>query len=636
MKRKLIDLEVFKNIEKGSVTNAEYELTEAQDVLAQMLGVQEAKLHCLNEAVAYFQTGNNTFVKTSYNVNESAVTFNDIEEVVIDEETVNNECRGLISKMVDAILEDKTQEANEFFHQYLEARKMSKKCSSCDMKEAADPNKRAVRPKRKVNPVTGKQEIVGYEANPHRFDPSSKKNKAPRGPAAAHKSHVTRSKNAKAHKGFASPMLKADKNRKQKALGVGSKMVKEWYTVAENVLNYIDFIDAAPVLSESLAKHDKDGNVVAVKVPTSKVRNEGKILSLQYKTLKTDVKVLREAARKLFDDYNFCNAVAEVKKYNNLSDNNQLEESIHTLVNKYPSVLYLTQEELSKVVGNALHSVGSSNFDDQTCAFIAEGILRVAHQNYPERVSRIAQLANVKVEQTEDAYADFQNVVGQFYPSLDESTSLEMQVFVDLHSAVNEVRKLAAGKNKEVHEESAELLTGLEDILNGNTEPCLDVAAETANWLADLAETNLESQAWDVVKKPYHTVTGDHPDMAKKAAQGYAPSKDFSGDWGDPAPMIGSDKMSYKGGEAEKARKNAWGNWGGKETFPTLDNPYVPKPFGDYTMNGEKGVDKDVENSVGMWQTGDTWPNLQNPYVPKSVRVHVNSDNRVDDVVSDD
>jgi hypothetical protein len=47
-----------------------------------------------------------------------------------------------------------------------------------------------------------------------------------------------------------------------------------------------------------------------------------------------------------------------------------------------------------------------------------------------------------------------------------------------------------------------------------------------------------------------------------------------------------------------------------------LKNPYTPKPFGDYTMKGEKGVDKDNKD-WSLWSSGDTWPNLKNPYTPK-------------------
>ena len=66
-------------------------------------------------------------------------------------------------------------------------------------------------------------------------------------------------------------------------------------------------------------------------------------------------------------------------------------------------------------------------------------------------------------------------------------------------------------------------------------------------------------------------------------------------------------------------RNRSWGNHGGEGIYPSLKNPYVPAPFGDYTMKGEKGAEKDGESDWSRWQSGDTWPSLQNPYVPKAV-----------------
>jgi hypothetical protein len=104
--------------------------------------------------------------------------------------------------------------------------------------------------------------------------------------------------------------------------------------------------------------------------------------------------------------------------------------------------------------------------------------------------------------------------------------------------------------------------------------------------------------------------------MAKKASHGYAPSKDFSGNYGDPAPTIGQDDMNYKNSKnAKEMRNKAWGQEGGNDVFPNLKNPYVPQPFGTYTMKGEKGVDKDQGNLLS--NSKDTFPSLKNPYVPK-------------------
>ena len=138
---------------------------------------------------------------------------------------------------------------------------------------------------------------------------------------------------------------------------------------------------------------------------------------------------------------------------------------------------------------------------------------------------------------------------------------------------------------------------------------------------------------WNVVKTPYRTTVGEHPDMAKKAAHPYAPSKDFTGDWGGKLPV--SDGKNYKGGGEGKMRDHSWGNLGGSNTYPSLENPYVPSGgVNTWTLKYEPGVDKTSSASSGQWSSGDTWPSLQNPYVPSAVKKHVNSPNKVDDVES--
>src|SRR5581483_11868257 len=121
-----------------------------------------------------------------------------------------------------------------------------------------------------------------------------------------------------------------------------------------------------------------------------------------------------------------------------------------------------------------------------------------------------------------------------------------------------------------------------------------------------LVETNLTDSPWDVSNSVHTTISGDHPAMAEKAKKGYSPASDFSGDWGDVAPV--SDGKSYRGGLADEMRNNAWGNWSSEDTWPGLSNPYVPKPFGDYKMKGEKNATEDGESDWSRWQSSDTWP----------------------------
>lgn len=115
--------------------------------------------------------------------------------------------------------------------------------------------------------------------------------------------------------------------------------------------------------------------------------------------------------------------------------------------------------------------------------------------------------------------------------------------------------------------------------------------------------------------------------MAKKASKGYTPSQDFD-PWPDPAPV--SDGASYRNGLADEMRNRSWSNWSSDETWPSLNNPYVPKA-GEFSMKGEKGADKDGESDLSRWQSKDTWPTLQNPYVPDAVTPKMKSDNLVVD-----
>lgn len=399
------------------------------------------------------------------------------------------------------------------------------------------------------------------------------------------------------------------------------KTIREAYIVAHNVLEYADFIKHGPALEETIVRRDDKGNVTDLRIPTNEARNDSRIKSFDWKvTNHENFQVRNKEVPALVKEQNFGKAIANLKRQNAFSDQHGLEEALDQIVQSWPQLLLITQVELSQLLGETLSNAGVSNYDDQTCEFMAEGILRRAHDAYAEKVTQILSLASApKKEESEDPYLHFQKVVEQFYPKMDEQFGLERKAFSDMYDVLENIFKKAEKQGDgALQKETASHLNGIADILNGDIRPDIEIVEEAARWLTNIIETNLSGGEWKVSNKPHLTVTGDHPDMAKKAAHGYAPSKDFSGDWGDPAPMIKQDAMSYKGNAPSQARKNSWGNEGGKDVFPSLKNPYVPKPFGDYTMKGEPGVDK---NATGQhhstWSSSDTWPALQNPYVPK-------------------
>lgn len=641
MQRKLIGFDVFEEWTKKSLPTTQYELIEAEDILSRILEMGPLTFHNFDESHAFYETEDGTFVRANYQLGRESILFENLEEIVIDEQSENDARRDIIRNMLDAVLEENKVKADSLYEEVMDL------ISGRLKREAAQERKSRVNETTgtfsRRKPRRGKKGGSGIFVRHGPPDPERSR-RAKEGhrkhPRAAFKSWETRKRRDPGGRQQRKDRKSNTRYRVLAAAAGGRKHKKtmtEWSKLYENVFGYINFVEQDRVFNESAIQTNNKGDITAVKIPTSKVRNEGKILSLQLKTMKTDLKVLRETARRLSADRNFVEMVAELKRHNNLSDNTALEECLGEIVSKFPSVLYLTQEELSSVIGDSLSRAGVGNYDDGMCDFMSEGILRVAHGAYNDRVTRIHQLSGSPVTETEDPYIEFQNVVTNFYPSLDESTTLEMQVFADLYNATVEVRRLALeSRNDNLRSEAEELATNLQSVLEGDDLPSLELAATVAGWLENIVETNLETGDWDVTKSPHVTVTGDHPAMAQKAKHPYTPAQDSSGDWGSELPQLDTDSKGYKtfGNKSKNASyvglmDDGKGKWG--DQYPDLQNPYVPKS-GEFTMKGEPGVDKNWESGLDMYQTGDTYPSLNNPYVPKSVKPHVNNDNRVDDI----
>lgn len=636
MKRKLIDFNTFEQISNESVLNAEYELQEAADVVARALDIDFLELNGFTSETVLFETLDDTYVHASYDINPDSITFDNIEELVINEETEKAKAKELLGKMVDSLLEGQENEAEKLFSDYVELNvvKRSMQEGNADLNEASSTKMRRAE-KRKMGP-DGKLHGTGqyYRTRDRGGKPGSSDRRSDRGhpEKSGDTTKRTRSRKISLRKASSSAFRKNKRGRdrvagmKGKANKFGfSKKMHEVAVVCENVLDYCDYVRVGPALQESAVQHDERGNVVALKVPTTRVRNEGKVLNFNWKTLDHEVKTLREQAKLLAQNPNFVRAVSDLKRHNNISDDAALQETLENIVAAFPSVIYLTQTELSAQIAEALATAEVRNYDDEKCGFMAEGILRMAHSAFGDKVVRIMQLANATIDETsKDAYADFQNVVHGFYAHVDDTFQVEMSVFSDLFNTLEEVyRQVDRSGDEVVKDQATQYLEEIYEVLNGRIRPDTDLAEEVADWIADLLETNLGTKDWGVSNGTHISVNGDHPDMAAKAKHSYSPASDLAVDaWGGKGgAMIGQDSMDYKGGgHASEARGRSWGNVGGEKVYPGLNNPYVPAPFGDYTMKGEPGVDKNTFGQHhGSWQSGDTWPSLNNPYVPKAI-----------------
>lgn len=614
MKRKLISFDAFKKIEEASLFNAQAELIGAEDVLARTLGLDNLELFTYGESDVTYQSSDGSYVHANYKIDKDQLVLESIEQLVIEEESEKKSARQLLSNLVDSLLENNENKASQQFEQYLAMPFVRRELTNVNESVSAykvtvskpTGNKSPLRHKKQSRSLVAKR-IRSRKKTLARMSQSEKD-------ALARKRKVASKKLG----GSTNPRWRTYVRK------IKPKTMKEWSVMCENVMGFVDYKEFGPVVADSQVRTDDRGNVTAVAVPTMQRRNEGKILSFNWKTMDHEVKVLRGNMKKLSEDQTFIKAMADLKRYNNISDNSSLEETLEAIVTRWPDVLYVTENELASQIATALETANVSNYDDSTCQFMAEAILRTAHGAYTDKVKKIGSLAGTEEDVTaeckecEDSYKAFAQVAESFYAKLDESNESDMKVFADLYNALNNVRKVAVEIGDEATKADVEdYMQECASILNQETMIDLELAEAIAEYLSDFVESNLDGASEEMNVSDtnvHHTVNGDHPRMAWNAKHTDAVPSNYTGDWGDSAPV--SDGKSYKNGMADEMRSNAWGNIGGDDSWPNLSNPYIPKPYGDYKMKEKSAVD-DGESDFSRYQDGDTWPNLQNPYVPK-------------------
>jgi hypothetical protein len=298
MQRKLINYEVFEKLQENSLAAAQYELVEAEDVLAHIINSGPLNFHNFTESHVLYETDNHTYVRANYQIDgkNKSLTFDNIEEIVIDESSYNEARRNSIRTMLDAILEDNTPKADGLFNNVMNlVREHHKReATAANQQKMVEANVFARRDPRHPNKLTirkgGKNRKMARKRTPAEMRRGWLKRKQRFGASGNSKK---------------TPYQKSLARKAAKLSGRKPKMLQEWFFLAENIFGYIDYVENSNVLANSVVKSDK-GAIVAVRIPTSQARNEGKILNYGLKTMKTDVKVLREAARRLPGNRVFC------------------------------------------------------------------------------------------------------------------------------------------------------------------------------------------------------------------------------------------------------------------------------------------------------------------------------------------
>ncbi len=147
MKRKLIEFDVFEQIKEGSLSKAESELIEAASYLAKTLNLEAVSLNCFDQEQVLYETVDGSYVKANYTINEGVVEFDDIEQLIINEDSEKQKSKEIISQMLESLIESDEEKAEKLFEEWLDA-PFAKRIYS-------EMRKKRVVPKRKDGKIVG-------------------------------------------------------------------------------------------------------------------------------------------------------------------------------------------------------------------------------------------------------------------------------------------------------------------------------------------------------------------------------------------------------------------------------------------------------------------------------------------------
>ena len=595
------------------------ELTDAQDQLAKTLNIDSLVLESFNESEVLYKKADGSFVKADFLLDSENISFTNLQEMVVDETSESEKRKELVAKILDAIYTDKEPEANIYFEKIVEMNcdRLKKTGTLLDTEELQEAYARQYGTRGKGGP---KVEFRAGAKDPKKAEAARKGHRKHASSyakgAAKRKSNLSKERVRRRALKSNHSKLSVLSGGKQYS-GRRKRKFHEWQNLGRNVFEYVDFVENGYLLKQSAIKLDESGNPVAVRIPSSEVRKK-----LFFEAMKKKKKAKMGSASSMRADalgYKglpvFAKSVAEVKKLNNLHDIKGLQEALESFAVNFPNVIMLSDKELAESIAFSLDSIGVSNYDDDICKFLAEGILRTAFENNPHKVEKVYESSEIKMEQSEDAYLDFQSMLSVYLPVLDEGVVAQKKVFEDLARAAYSVRELAIEeKNDFVVEEAEEYYDELLAIIENKTSADFDLAYEVSEWLQSLAEANLPMAGKWEVETPIESLTGDIKSLTAKSKISGAPA-DFDGDWDDEVPQVDGDKKNVVKSGSIKGREHGFANEEDKDTFPKLSNPSQSNA-GEFKIKGEKEVtEKDgFENP-----TQNTFPKLDNPYLPKSM-----------------
>jgi hypothetical protein len=580
MKKKFVDFQTYRDIEKGSLTSVERELIEAAELVGRACGDDNVQFYCMTEDTATFVNSDGNFIQANFTVESDKILLENIQELVVEQNNLENARKSVVASMVDQILEDNLSAANDHFSEYFATPVVKASLREGVITESKKDGKK----KKKKGMPEGLKKYLEKHGSPLHKGKTSKKDKR------------DMKKGTLDHKRLKDVAKKA-----------GDHKVKEWASIAKNILEFVDFRTNGDLYQSVRTQRDGKGNITGLSVPRTSVRNEGKVLMLQYKDMANIIDGRYKTLCESFSQQpTWIKAVVDMRRYNAMSSNEDLQQCFENVVAAWPALIYLRREEVADKINEALSLSGVKNFSDETCAFLADGVVRTAHKTYTDKVGKIFNIAGKAADL--DDFDAFANVAEAVFAKADETARSEKQVFKDLYRSLSEVYNISRRTGDEATcVEVASLIHECETVLKNESKPSLLVAEDLALYLEAATQSlDFDGAPWTVMA-PVISLNGDNPFIHK-----YGPMNGAPGDHTGPYKLSpSSDGHSVK---VDLGDMEYYTGMKGNDLNPQVRNPYVPQA-GDFVIKGATPIASD-KDELGTFGDKDTWPALSNPYIP--------------------
>ena len=119
MKRTLISYDVFESIQNDSLSFAGFELEEAAPYLSRVLEEQALGLNVFGVETVLYESIDGNLIHANYKIEDGQIIFENIEQLSIDTDSEATKGREVLSNLVDALLEDEENKADNLFADYM-------------------------------------------------------------------------------------------------------------------------------------------------------------------------------------------------------------------------------------------------------------------------------------------------------------------------------------------------------------------------------------------------------------------------------------------------------------------------------------------------------------------------------------